>query len=82
MMSSHSLVIDWAEKLQARANLPLGIVCLNDSADNSNVNVLRADVMSRRHAGDVDICTFIRDGMEQFVAENTDRSFLRLGSEG
>lgn len=44
------------KKLETGLDLKFGLVCLDDSADNGNVNVLGTNVVGRGHAGDVDIC--------------------------
>lgn len=46
MTKGDLLVVDRPQKLQARSNFQLGFVCLNYGADDGDVNIFRADVMS------------------------------------
>jgi hypothetical protein len=51
----YELLVDWSEKLETRKDLLLGSVGLNDGADDGDINVLGAHVMSVRDHRDVDI---------------------------
>jgi len=43
----HSLVINGSQKVQTRSDLKLRLVSLNDCADNGDVDVFGANVVSR-----------------------------------
>ena len=53
--AGNSLVIDGTKELETRSNLLLGPICLNNGADDGNVNVLGTDIVGGRDLGDVDI---------------------------
>lgn len=49
------LVIDRPEQVESRPDFQLGLVCLDNCTDNSDVNVFSADIVSRRNHCNVDI---------------------------
>ncbi len=51
----HLLVVNGAKELKTGSKLLFGLVSLDDGADDRNVDVLRANIVRRRHASDVDV---------------------------
>jgi len=51
------LVMNGAKQLETRRNFLLWPVRLDYRADDGNIDILSTDVVSRRHHGNVDICT-------------------------
>jgi hypothetical protein len=51
----YALVVNGAKELQARRNLELRLVCLDNRAHDSDVYILGADIMRRGDHGDVDV---------------------------
>lgn len=51
----HSLIVDSAKELKTWLNFKLWLVGLDNRADDRNIYVLGADIVRRRHHGDVDV---------------------------
>ena len=53
---NYALVVDGAKQLETRSNLELGLVSLDDGADNRNVDILRTNIVCRGDTCNVDVC--------------------------
>jgi len=52
------LVVNRAKELKTRCNFHFWLVGFDNRADNSDINVLGADIVRRRDHGNVDICIY------------------------
>ena len=71
------------EKFEPGLEFRFRVVSLDDGRDDSDVDILRADVVSVRDLGDVDI--YEKERMSRRIGgseRRTDRASVRLGSEG